>query len=57
MLMVESRVAVDFERTADFAGKSTIVKLSDFQGGNGHLPAFSLWLYLRLCDRNCGYNK
>ncbi|KAF5427040.1 hypothetical protein C5S39_14135 [Candidatus Methanophagaceae archaeon] len=33
MLMVESRVAVDFERTADFAGNSSIVKLSDSQGG------------------------
>ena len=33
MLMAENRVAVDFEGTADFVGRATIVKLSDFKGG------------------------
>jgi hypothetical protein len=45
MLMAENRVAVDFEGTADFVGRATIVKLSDFKGGGMDIcSAFSLWL-------------
>ena len=45
MLMAENRVAVDFEGTADFVGRATIVKLSDFKGGK--------WTFVRLLA--CGF--